>query len=144
MESKTNIQQNKLIHLEDSMVMYVVYSAETLEKLIKTVHHMHNMQTLHEQLFEGQLTSAYQWYINSHSNRDVQHYAINSLLYLRMIKDKYHQMYSEFIKQLHMYTEAIRILAKGYPPILLLTPLRLKEIQDAVKTTIRKTIQTTI
>ena len=37
-----------------------------------------------------------------------------------------------------MYEEAIRILAKGYLPILLITPLKLKEIQDAVKTTIRK------
>ena len=103
MESKTNIQCNKLVHLQDSMVMYRVYSTETLEKLIKAVHYMHNMQTLHEQLFAGQLTSAYQWYINSHGNRDVQHFAINSLLYLRTIKDKYVQMYNEFIKQLHMY-----------------------------------------
>ena len=117
MESKTNIQQNKLIYLEDSMVMYGVYSAETPEKLIKTVHSMHNMQTLHEKLFVGQLTSAYQWYINSHGNRGVQHYAIYSLLYLRMIKDKYVQMYNEFIKQLCMYAEAITILANGYLPI---------------------------
>ena len=29
METKTNIQQNKLMNLEDSMVMYGVYSAET-------------------------------------------------------------------------------------------------------------------
>ena len=28
METKTNIQHNKLIHLEDSMVMYGVYNAE--------------------------------------------------------------------------------------------------------------------
>ena len=53
MESKTNIQCNKLIYLEDSMVMYGVYPAETLEKFIKTVHHMHNMQTLHEKVFAG-------------------------------------------------------------------------------------------
>ena len=53
METKTNIQQNKLLHLEDSMVMYGVYNAETLENLIKTVHHMHNPKTLHELLFTG-------------------------------------------------------------------------------------------
>ena len=35
MESDRNIQQNKLIHLEDSMVMYGVYSTETLQKHIK-------------------------------------------------------------------------------------------------------------
>ena len=36
--TKTDIQRNKLMHLEDALVMYRVYSAETLEKLIKTVH----------------------------------------------------------------------------------------------------------
>ena len=35
METKVNIQHNKLIHLEDSMVMYGVYNAETLEKFDK-------------------------------------------------------------------------------------------------------------
>ena len=56
----------------------------------------------------------------------MQHYAVNSLLYLRMIKDKYVQMYNEFIKQLHMYAKTVRFLAKGYLPILLVTPLKLK------------------
>ena len=117
METKTNIQFNKLIHLEDFMVTYGVYNAETLEKLKNTVHHMHNTKTLHEKLFAGQLTAVYRWYINSHDNQCVQHYAINSLLYLRMIKDKYIQMYNEFIKQLWMYAESIRTLAKWYLPI---------------------------
>ena len=35
METKTNIQQNKFMHLEESMIIYGIYSAETLEKLIK-------------------------------------------------------------------------------------------------------------
>ena len=138
METKTNIQCNKLIHLKDSMVMYGVYNGETLEKLINTVHCMHNSKTLHEKLFTGQLTAVYRWYINSHSNQGVQYYAINSLLHLRMIKDKYVQMYNEFIKQLCLYAKAIRILTKGYLPILLITPLKLKEIWEAVKTTVRK------
>ena len=37
-----------------------------------------------------------------------------------------------------MYAESVRVLAKGYLPILLVTPLKLKETLDAVKTTIRK------
>ena len=37
MSSKVDIQRNKLIHLENTLVMYGVYNAETLEKLIKTV-----------------------------------------------------------------------------------------------------------
>ena len=35
METKAIIQCNKLMHLEDSMIMYGVYNAETLEKANK-------------------------------------------------------------------------------------------------------------
>ena len=103
METKTNIQHNKLTHLEDTMVMYGVYNTETLEKHISTVHHIDNTKTLHEKLFEGELTTAYRWYVNPHGNQDVQHYAINALLYLRTIKGKYVQMYNE-IHNTVMYT----------------------------------------
>ena len=53
MDTKTDIQCNKLIHSEDTMVMYGVYNAETLEELINMVYHMHNSKTLHEKLFAG-------------------------------------------------------------------------------------------
>ena len=54
MDNKADIQCNKMMHLENSMLMYGVYNAETLEKLIKTVHNIHNTTTLHERLFVGQ------------------------------------------------------------------------------------------
>ena len=38
-----------------------------------------------------------------------------------------------------MYKMAIRILAKGNLPISLITPLKLKEILNKVRTTVRKT-----
>ena len=47
-------------------------------------------------------------------------------------------MYKEFIMQLCIYATAIRVLAKGYLTILLITPLKLREILNTVKTTIRK------
>ena len=47
-------------------------------------------------------------------------------------------MYKEFIMQLHICAKAIRILAKGYLAILFITPLKLKETLNTVKTTIRK------
>ena len=50
METKTDIEHNNLIHLEDTMVMYGVYNAETLEKPLNTVHHIHNTKTLHEKI----------------------------------------------------------------------------------------------
>ena len=48
MDSKTAIQCNKLMQLENSMLMYGVYNAEILEKLINTVHNIHNMKSSHE------------------------------------------------------------------------------------------------
>ena len=50
---------------------------------------------------------------------------LTQMLYLRTIKDKYIKMYDEFILHLHKYPMAIRILAKGYLPISLITPLKL-------------------
>ena len=54
MDSKTTIQCNSLIQLENSILMYGVYNAETLEKLINTVHQIHNTTSSHERLFTGQ------------------------------------------------------------------------------------------
>ena len=41
MSSKVDIQRNKFIHLENTLVMHGVYNAEILEKLINTVHALH-------------------------------------------------------------------------------------------------------
>ena len=68
----------------------------------------------------------------------VQHYVMNALLYLHTIKEKYIAVYNEFITQLHIYMKAIRILAKGYLPISLITPYKLQEILNSVKETILK------
>ena len=52
---------------------------------------------------------------------------------------KYITLYRELITQLHIYAASIRIFAKGYLPILLITPSKLREILSDVKTVIRKT-----
>ena len=57
------------------------------------------------------------------------------MLYLLTIKDKYIKIYNEFISQLQIYAKADRILAKGYLPISLVTPLKLQEILGSVKET---------
>ena len=44
-DRQTTTQHNKLMHLEDSMVMFGIYNAETLENLLHTVHHMQNTTT---------------------------------------------------------------------------------------------------
>ena len=53
MDNKANIQQNKLMQLEKSMLMYGIYNAETLEKLIN----IHNTTSSPERLFVEQHSS---------------------------------------------------------------------------------------
>ena len=55
-----------------------------------------------------------------------------------MIKEKYIVVYNEFITQLQIYAKAVRILAKGYLPISLITPYKLQEILMTVKETLIK------
>ena len=57
------------------------------------------------------------------------------------MQDKYIALYKELITQLHIYTTLIIILAKGYLPISLITPSKLREILSEVKIAIRKTNQ---
>ena len=42
MSIQTHIQRNKPMHLENALVMYGIYNAETLERLVKTVHVLHS------------------------------------------------------------------------------------------------------
>ena len=111
MDSKANIQCSKLIQLENSMLMYGIYNVETLEKLITTVHNIHNTTSSHERLFAGQHSPSTFRTLYVHS-LGLHHYSINSLLYLRTIQDKYIMLYRKLISQLHIYASAIRILAK--------------------------------
>ena len=138
MDSRATIQCNKLMHLEDPMVMYSFYNAETLEKLFNTGHHLHNITSPNEKLFAGQQGTTFLQSIYANA-QGIQHYSINSLLYLRTVKEKYVLLYKEFITQLYIYANGIRILAKGYVPISTITPLILKEILSAVRHTVRKT-----
>ena len=120
------------------MLMYGIYNAETLVKPINTVHSIHNTTSSDEKLFVGQQSSLTlrSLYANTVG---LQHYSISSLLYFRTVQDKYISLYKELITQLHMYTTPIRVLAKGFMPISLITPLKLKGILSDVRIVIRKT-----
>ena len=78
MDKKTNIQCNRIHHLEDTMIMYGVYNSDTLTDLIDTVHRMQNFTTWNEKTFAGKLHDWMELY--SH-NEGVQNYAINSILF---------------------------------------------------------------
>ena len=67
------------------------------------------------------------------------HYAINSTLYINTLKEKYNKKYEKLVHRIEMYAGAIRILSKGYLPISLLPPMRLKEISDYAKKDIQIT-----
>ena len=86
MENKVDIQCNKIFHLDDSMVMYGVYNSDTLEDLIKTVHKLHNITTWNERMFAGQIKYWYNWYLTA---KGINHYAINSILFLTTVREKY-------------------------------------------------------
>ena len=111
MDSKTTIQHNKLMQLENSMLIHGIYNAETLKNLINTVHNIHNTTALHKRLFAGQQSSLVlrSLYANS---LGLHHYSINLLLYLRTVQDKYIALYRELITQLCINTSTIRILNK--------------------------------
>ena len=67
MSIKTDIQRNKLMHLENTLVMCGVYNAETLERLIKRVHTLHSRHTMYESIFAGRTSAAYEYYSEMHS-----------------------------------------------------------------------------
>ena len=115
MNSQAETQHNKLIKLDNTMLLYGIYNAETLEKLINTVQDIHNVTSSHKKLFAGEHnpTMFRPLYMNA---LGIQQYAFNSLLFLRVVQDKYISLYKELITQLRSYISAIRVLAKGYLP----------------------------
>ena len=117
------------------MVMYGIYNSDTLEDLIDTVHKLHNRTTWKGKLFSGQIDNWYNYYSSSSG---AQHYAINSLLFLTTVREKYVKMYERFLNQLRQYSQAIRVLYKGYSPITLLSPSKLNIILQKVRETIQK------
>ena len=55
MKKRSNVQRNRIHHLEDSIIMYDVYSSDTLKDLIDTVHRMQNFTTWNKKTFVGKL-----------------------------------------------------------------------------------------
>ena len=137
MNEKANIQCNKLMKMDNTMLMYGVYNAETLEKLTETVHKIHNTTVFHERFLQVSTISPYLgYYMHILLVHNISPY---SLLYLRIIQEKYIALYRELITQLHTYVLAINMLVKGYLPNNLIKPAKLQEIL----TEVRKTLQIT-
>ena len=92
---------------------------------------MHNMTSSHEKLFAREHNPSLFRMLYTYA-LGIQQYVINSLLFLRIIQDKYISLYRGLIAQLCIYVSALRILAKGYLPNTLLTPMRLQGILSEV------------
>ena len=115
MSNQADIQHNKLMKLDNTTLMYGIYNAETLKKMINTVQEIHNVTSSHEKLFPGKHNPTLFRLLYMEA-LGIQQYAVNSLLFIRVIQDKYISLYRELITQLHSYVSAIRVLAKGYLP----------------------------
>ena len=131
MNKKTNVQCNQIQHLEETMIMYGGYNSD----LIDMVHRMQNFTTWHEKTFTGK---SHDWMEIYSQDEGMCNYAINSVLFLTMIREKYVKMYERFIEELKLYSRAIRVLSKGYLPISLLSPSKLEKILNEVRIAIAK------
>ena len=140
MNKKTNIQHNRIHHLEDTMIMYGVYNSDTLTNLIDTVHRMQNFTTWTEKTFAGKL---HEWMEIYTQDEGVHNFAINSVLFLTTVREKYVKMYERFIVELKLYSKAIWVLSKGYLSISLLPPLKLEKILREVRIAIANLTKTT-
>ena len=137
--SKSEIDHNRVYHLEDTMIRYGKYNSDTLMELVKTVHQMQNVTTWKEKIFVSEMN---EWL--KHKLADIHNefdYSIDAMLFLTTVKEKYVRMYEKFIAELRSYLKAIRILSKGYLPITLITPSKLEAIFKQVQIAIAKTNQ---
>ena len=88
MNYEVTFQCNKLLKLDNTMLMYGIYNAETLEKLINTVQKIHNVTSSHERLFAGEHNLALFRLLYTNA-LGIQQYAFDSLLFLKVVQDKY-------------------------------------------------------
>ena len=118
------------------MIMYGTYNSDTLMVLIDMVHQMQNVTMWKEKIFVSEMNDWLKHRLEDvHSEFD---YSMDAALFLTTIKEKYMRMYEKFTNELRSYSKAIQILSKGYLPITLITPSKLKEILHQVQLAITK------
>ena len=139
LNSKTNIDHNKVYHLEDTMIMYGKYNSNTLMELVNTVHQMQNVTTWKEKVFVSEMNKLLKRKLEDIHNEF--NYSIDAVLFLTMVKEKYVRMYEKFITELKSYSKPIRVLSKGYLPITLIMPSKLEAILQQVQLAITKSNQ---
>ena len=139
LNSKTDIDHNRVYHLEDTMIMYGKYNSDTPMELVNMVHQMQNVTTWKEKFFVSEINEWLKCKLEDiHSEFD---YSIDAVLFLTTVKEEYVRMYEKFINELKSYSKAIKILSKGYLPITLIMPSKLEAILQQVQLAITKSNQ---
>ena len=101
LNSKTDIDHNRIYHLEDTMIMYGKYNSDTLMELVNMVHQMQNVTTWKEKVFVSEMNKWLKCKLEDiHSEFD---YSIDAVLFLTTVKEKYVRMYQKFINDLKSY-----------------------------------------
>ena len=112
LNSKKDIDHNRVYHLEDTMIMYGKYNSDTLMELVNMVHQMQNVTTWKEKVFVSKMNEWLKCKLEDISSEF--DYSIDAVLFLTTVKEKYVRMYEKFINELKSYSKAIRIFSKGY------------------------------
>ena len=139
LNSRTDIDHNRVYHLEDTMIMYGKSNSDTLMELVNTVHQIQNVTMWKGKLFVSEMND---WL--KHRLEEVRSefdYSMDAVLFLTTVKEKYLRMYEQFINELRFYSKTIYFLSKGYLPITLITPSKLEEILQQVQLAITKSNQ---
>ena len=79
MNSKSEIDHDRVYHLEDTKIMYSKYNSDTLMELVKTVHQMQNVTTWKEKIFVSEMS---EWLKNklAHIHNEFD-YSIDAMLF---------------------------------------------------------------
>ena len=107
----------------------MVFMALTLKKLVNTLGIVHNKTLWNRCYLQVNLFID----LIGIFSEGLVCYAINSILFINTLKEKYNKIYEKLIYRLEICANAIRILSKGYLPIFLLPLTKLKAILDEVK-----------
>ena len=105
------------------MIMYGVYNSDTLKDLIDTVHRMQNFTTWNEKTFAVKL---HDWMEIYSQDEGVHTYAINSVLFLTTVREKYVKMYERFIEELKLYSKTKSFVKRVFAHFSA-TPIKIRE-----------------
>ena len=84
LNSRTNIDHNRVYHLKDTMIMYGKYNSDTLMELINMVHQMQNVTTWKEKIFVSEMNDWLKCKLEDICSEF--DYSMNTALFLMLLK----------------------------------------------------------